>query len=63
MKSAVVYFSLEGNTHPVAKMIAERAGADLIRLEPEKEYQSSGLGKYFYSLPTKAAIPKSALQK
>lgn len=48
MKSVVIYFSLEGNTHLVAKMIAERAGADLIRLEPEKEYQSSGFGKYFY---------------
>ena len=48
MKSVVIYFSLEGNTHLVAKMIAERTGADLIRLEPEKEYQSSGFGKYFH---------------
>ena len=48
MKSVVVYFSLEGTTHLVAKMIAERAGADLIRLEPEKEYQRSGIGKYFH---------------
>jgi len=48
MKSVVVYFSLEGNTHLVAKMIADRTGADLIRLEPEQEYQSSGFKKYFW---------------
>ena len=46
MKSVVIYYSLEGNTDLVAKMIAERIGADRIRLKPEKDIQSTGASKY-----------------
>jgi len=47
MKSVVVYHSLTGNTALVAKMIAERLGADTIRLIPEKEIPEKGIRKYF----------------
>jgi len=47
MKSVIVYYSLEGNTSLVAKMIAERIGADTIRLKPEKEIPTKGPSKYF----------------
>lgn len=47
MKSVIVYYSLTGNTGLVAKMIAERIGADMIRLIPEKEISETGAGKYF----------------
>lgn len=47
MKSVIVYYSLTGNTDLVAKMVAEKIGADLIKLKPEKEIPSSGFGKYF----------------
>lgn len=48
MKSVIIYYSLEGSTHLVAKMIAERTGADIIRLKPEKEIPKKGFGKYFW---------------
>jgi flavodoxin len=46
MRSAVVYYSLTGNTGLVSKMIAERLGADLIKLQPDKEVPESGAKKY-----------------
>lgn len=46
MKSVVVYYSLTGNTGLVAKMIAERIGADVVKLLPEKEIPASGAKKY-----------------
>lgn len=47
MKSVVIYYSLTGNTDLVAKMIAERIGADTIKLKPEKEIPTKGSGKFF----------------
>jgi flavodoxin len=44
---AVVYYSFEGNTELVAKMIKEyNPNADLIRLVPDKEPPRSLLGKF-----------------
>ena len=48
MKTLVVYYSMGGNTEYVAKEIARRTGADLLRLEPEKEYPNSGLKKFLW---------------
>lgn len=48
MKSVVIYYSLTGNTSLVAKMIAEKIGADTIKLQPEKEIPSKGAGKFFW---------------
>ena len=47
MKTLIVYYSLEGNTDYVAKRIARKLGADLLRLVPVKEYSKKGLRKYF----------------
>ena len=47
MKTIVVYYSLEGNTDLAAKKIAEKTGADLLRLEPVKSYPDSGFRKFF----------------
>ena len=46
MKSAVVYYSLDGNTDFTAHEIARNIGADLIRIEPEKSYPSKGVRKF-----------------
>ena len=48
MKTAVVYYSQGGNTAWAAERIAERLGADLIRLEPEKAYPDRGAAKFFW---------------
>ena len=48
MKTAVVYYSLTGNTQFAARRIAEKLGAELIRIAPEKEYPDSGVKKFFW---------------
>ena len=48
MKTIVVYYSMEGNTDLTAKKIAEKTGADLLRLEPEKAYPDKGFRKFFW---------------
>ncbi len=48
MKTLVVYYSLEGNTDYVAGKIAERTGAELLRLRPEKEYRDKGFSKFIW---------------
>ncbi len=46
MKTAVVYYSLSGNTEYAAKKIAEHLNADLIGVEPEKAYPTGGFKKF-----------------
>lgn len=46
MKTAVVYYSLEGDTELVARLIAERTGADLIRVKPAKDVPTDGAQKF-----------------
>lgn len=48
MKTAIVYFSLNGNTDFTAKKIAEKLGADFIRLETVKSYPNKD--KYWKQL-------------
>ena len=48
MKSLIVYYSMGGNTEYTAGKIAEKLGADLLRLKPEKEYPDSGFAKFFW---------------
>lgn len=49
MKTAVVYYSLEGNTDSVARKLGEALGADLVRLSPVKEYPTGKAAKYFWA--------------
>ncbi len=48
MKTAVVYYSMSGNTQQIAEKIADALGADLIRIEPKKEYPSKGFRKFIW---------------
>ena len=48
MSTIIVYYSLEGNTEYAANRIAEKLGADTLRLEPVKAYPSGGFKKFFW---------------
>ena len=48
MKTAIVYYSLEGNTKFAAEKMAAALGADLISLVPVKEYPTGNVSKYFW---------------
>ncbi|MBR3254653.1 MAG: NAD(P)H-dependent oxidoreductase [Clostridia bacterium] len=48
MKKAIVYYSMSGNTDYVAKYISDKMDADLIKIEPKKEYPNKGLRKFLW---------------
>ena len=48
MKTAVVFYSLDGNCALVAQEIKAQLNADLIRLETKDEKRRSGLAKFFW---------------
>jgi flavodoxin len=43
---AIIYYSLEGNVDYIAKLLAHKIDADLIRLEPVKEYPKKSFCKF-----------------
>ena len=48
MKTAVVFYSLEGNTEFAAREIGTALGATILRIHPKKEYPSSGFRKFLW---------------
>lgn len=46
MRSAVIYYSLEGNTRAAAEKLAGRLGADLFEVRTVKPYPKKGLAKF-----------------
>ena len=48
MKTLIVYYTLEGNTHYAAKKIASAIGADVLRINPVKTYPKKGFRKFFW---------------
>lgn len=48
MKTAIVFFSLEGNTKLVAEKLAQHLTSDLIPLIPVQEYPTGNVSKYFW---------------
>lgn len=48
MKTAIIYYSMSGNSEYTAQKIAEQLDTELIRLEPEKLYPDSGFRKFFW---------------
>ena len=56
MKTAVVYYSMGGNTQSVAEEIAKSTGADLIRIEPVKAFPDKGFKKFLWG--GKSAVMK-----
>lgn len=58
----IVFYSLEGNVDFVARALAKELGADLCRLETEKEYPKKGLLKFFHGGKDAVAGLKPALK-
>ena len=48
MKTLIVYYTLEGNTHYAAKKIASRLDADMLRIKPVKTYPRKGFRKFLW---------------
>ena len=48
MNTAIVYYSLNGNTKFAASRIAEKLNADLIELHPKKAYHDKGFKKFYF---------------
>ena len=48
MDTAVVYYSMSGNTAFAAQKIARELGADLIELVPVKQYPDKGIRKFLW---------------
>ena len=49
MKALIVYYSLNGNTEYVATQLAPLLNADTLRVNPIKEYPSSGFKKFLWA--------------
>jgi flavodoxin len=62
MKSLVVYYSLEGNTEYVAGKIAEKLGADTLKLTPKKAYSDKGFSKFFWGGKSAVMAEKPELE-
>ena len=48
MKTLIVYYTLEGNTHYAAKKIASQLDADVHRVKPVKTYPRKGFRKFLW---------------
>ncbi len=66
MRTAIVYYSMSGNTKYVANKIAERikgsGEVDIIRIEPVKAYPDKGAKKFFWGGKSAVMGESPALQ-
>lgn len=62
MKTAIIYYSMSGNTEFVADKIEEIIGADVIRIEPVKSYPDQGAMKFFWGGKSAVMGEKPKLQ-
>lgn len=61
MTTAIVYYSMSGNTKYVADKIAERIEADVIRIDPVKAYPDKGAKKFIWDGKSAVMGEKPAL--
>lgn len=48
MRTAIVFYSMSGNTEFISNIIKKKLKADTIQIEPSKLYPDSGLKKFFW---------------
>lgn len=61
MKKIIVYYSMSGNTEYAAKIIAEKTGAELLRIAPAKAYPDKGAKKFLWGGKSAVMKEKPAL--
>ena len=47
MSTAIVYYSMLGNSEMIAEKMVAKLGADVIRIEPDKAYPGQGVLRSF----------------
>ena len=62
MKTAVIYYSMSGNTKMVAEMISQKLSADVIEIQPVKAYPDKGFRKFIWGGKSAVMGDKPALQ-
>ncbi len=62
MSTAIVYYSMHGNSEMVAGKLAAKLGADLIRIEPDKAYPDKGARKFIWGGKSAVMGEKPALK-
>ena len=62
MKTAIVYYSMSGNSEYVADKIAEKIEADILRIEPVKAYPDKGAEKFIWGGKSAVMREKPILQ-
>ena len=50
MKTAIVFYSMNGNVRMAAEKAAAELGADLIELVPKKAYPDKGMIKFMWEV-------------
>ena len=63
MKTAIIYYSLSGNTEYVAETIKKEINADLIKITPKKEFPNKGFKKFFWGGKSAVMGETPALEK
>ena len=63
MKTVIVYYSLEGNTAQTAEKIAEKLGADLLRISPQKAYPTGNVKKFLWGGKSAVMAETPALEE
>ena len=61
MKTAIVYYSMSGNTEYTARAVAS-GDADLIEIRPEKAYPDKGFRKFFWGGKSAVMAEKPELE-
>lgn len=62
MKTAIVFYSMSGNTKMIADQIAKALSADMIELIPEKAYPDKGMKKFIWGGKAAVMGDKPALE-
>lgn len=63
MKTAIIYYSFEGDTKYLADELSKKTNADLIALKPVKELQSKGFSKFVWGGMQAVMKKKPELEK